>query len=175
MDVAREVASASISMPVKAAWNSTLTSAIEPDVVEGLGVGCRSWAQLVDIGVFLLRGYVDSESQPSIAGSAGERESRLTWDIPPRLGRDFALRLSKSSPQCDNLDFLLGGSECLDTRLWAPLLFFESEEGLPDRMAARFFGRFAPGLPVAGSLLFFFAFLSELDLPTVSREEWGDS
>lgn len=103
MDVAREAASASISMPVKAVWNSTSTASIETGVLEGLGVGCRSWARPVDFGDSLSRGHADPESQSSTAGSEGDRESRLTLDI--------LLRLSKSSLQCDSLDFFFGGSE----------------------------------------------------------------
>ena len=110
MEVAREVASASITIPVKDARNSTSTASIETGIVEGLGVDCCSRARPVGFGLFLSRRHADSESQLSAMGRDGDRESRLALDIPPRLGIDSTARLSKSSPQCDNFNLLLGGS-----------------------------------------------------------------
>lgn len=164
MDVAREVASASISIPVKEAWNSASTTCIETGagVVEGPGVGCRGWVRPVGSDVFPSPG----QPQASAAGREDDRRSRSTLDIPPRLGSDFASRLSESSLQCNNLDFLLAGCEGLDTRLSTTLLFFTSEDGLPDRMITRFFVRFVPRLPRADSL---FVFLSVLDPPVSSQ------
>ena len=62
MDVAREVASVSINMPVKDAWNSESTAFCETGFVEGLGVDWCNWVRLAG---FWMRGRVDSELQPA--------------------------------------------------------------------------------------------------------------